>query len=382
MVTTASLNHIRLFYAAYFAAMGLILPYFPVYLAQIGLGASMIGVMTGLLTAAKVIAPPLLGHRLDQQNDRFVRRFLLAAALLAAVFALLMGIAHGLIMLALITLLFGICWSVILPLIDGLSISVSEAALADYGRLRAWGSLGFVLASLAGGIWLLGDTLSFSFPLVLAALMLITAFAVHGIPRLPQETATADPRTAFSTPFKLLLLLAFIMQLSHGAYYGFFSLYLNDAGYSGWQIGMYWVIGVIAEIVLMWLWTKPLQQAAPAYVVASCMFLASLRWLGIGLTTDVWLIFILQLLNAATFAAFHVVAIAWVKRLAPVGRHAAAQGWYSALGFGLGSTIGIMACGWIVEASGYAPAFYSCAAIALLGIPLSLLLPRHRHVTY
>jgi len=378
MVTAASLNRIRLFYAAYFAAMGLILPYFPMYLEQIGLGVAMIGVMTGLLAATRIVAPPLLGHRLDQQSATFVRRFLVAAALMAALCALLIGISHQMIIIALITLLFGICWSVILPLTDSLSVTVSEALLADYGRLRVWGSLGFVIASLAGGIWLPGDTLILGFPLALASLMLITAFAVNGFPSLTLPPAADIGHSGFSRAFMTLLLVAFVMQVSHGAYYGFFSLYLADAGYSGWQIGAYWVVGVAAEIVLMWVWTRPLQQAAPAYVFATCMALAALRWLGIGLSTDAVWLFALQLLHAASFAAFHVVAIAWVKRLSPDSRHAAAQGWYSAAGFGLGSMIGIMGCGLIVEAYGFSSAFYTCAGIALLGIPFSLLLPKHR----
>jgi len=376
MVTTASLNRIRLFYAAYFAAMGLILPYFPLYLEQSGLTASMIGFITGLLAASKVIAPPLLGHRLDRRSALFTRRFLVISAAIAAGCALLLSTTDQWFFIALLTLLFGICWSIILPVTDGLSITVSEAELANYGRLRAWGSLGFIIASLAGGIWLLGDHLNPRFPVVLALLLIITAFALHGFPSLPAHSSSDSNTSRFTRPLVLLLLVAFIMQLSHGAYYGFFSLYLADAGYSGWQIGLYWVIGVAAEIVLMWLWTRPLQQAAPAYICAACLLLAALRWLGTGLTTGFAILFFLQLLHAASFAAFHVVAVAWVKRLSPASRHAAAQGWYSAAGFGLGSTIGIMGCGWLVEAHGYAPAFYTCAIIALLGIPLALLLPR------
>jgi len=164
------------------------------------------------------------------------------------------------------------------------------------------------------------------------------------------------------------------MQVSHGAYYGFFSLYLSEAGYSGGQIGLYWVIGVVAEIILMWRWSKALQAAAPALVFTICLLLASLRWFGIALTTDPILLILLQLLHAASFAAFHVAAIAWVKRLSPDSRHAAAQGLFSAAGFGLGSTIGIMGCGLIASAFGFTTAFYLCALIALLGIPLCLLL--------
>ncbi|MDQ6992754.1 MAG: MFS transporter [Mariprofundus sp.] len=381
MVTTSSLNHIRLFYAAYFAAMGLILPYFPVYLEQIGLSAVMIGMITGLLAAAKVIAPPWLGHHLNHQSDITIRRVLVAASLLAALFALLLGVSHQLFAVALVTLLFGTCWAVILPLTDGLSVSISEAALADYGRLRVWGSLGFVLTSFAGGAWLMENNQITTFPWLLALLMLITAFATYGFPSLHSPTTAHDMSLPLlSRPFVLLLILTFIMQLSHGAYYGFFSLYLAQAGYSGWQIGLYWVVGVLAEMVLMWLCSRPLQQISPAWLFTICMVLAALRWFGTAITTDMnWLI-ALQLLHAASFAAFHVAAVVWVKRFTPDSLHAAAQGWYSALGFGLGGCIGIMGCGWIVELYGFSAAFYSCAAIALLGIPFSLLLPG-RHLT-
>ena len=372
MVTPASLNRIRLFYAAYFAAMGLILPFFPVYLAGLGLEVTMIGVMTGLLAAAKIVAPPWTGHLLERRPESWLQHFIMIASLLAAVAALGMGAPFGLYGLAVMVFLFGVLWAAILPLTDGISVSVSEAALADYGRLRVWGSIGFVATSLAGGIWL-ADTHIDAFPVALALLMLVMAFAARGFPRLTLPAGEESEEGApFSRGFYQLLGIAFIMQVSHGAYYGFFSLHLADAGFSGWQIGLYWVLGVLAEIVLMWRWSRPVQQTAPATIFTLCLGLAALRWLGTGLTIHPLMILLLQLLHAASFAAFHVAAIAWVKRLAPAGRHRAAQGWYSAAGFGLGSTVGIMGCGMVAEAWGYAAAFYLCAAVALCGIPLAL----------
>ena len=372
MVDQTSLNRIRLFYAAYFAAMGLVLPFFPVYLHGLGLDTAMIGFMTGLLALAKVAAPPWVGHVLDRKPQIWAHRFIIVSSWLAAVFAVMIGISDHPWILSATILLFGIFWAAVLPLTDGLSVSVSEADGADYGRLRAWGSIGFIVTSLAGGLWLSDANIS-SFPLVLAALMIVVAMASHGFPTLQHPPETEHGRAPFSGLFYILLAIGFIMQASHGAYYGFFSLYLADNGFSGLQIGIYWVIGVLAEIVLMWGWSKPLQKASPAWVFSICLALAALRWLGIGLTTDiVWLV-ILQLLHAASFAAFHVAAIAWVKRIAPNNRHAAAQGLFSAAGFGLGSTVGIMGCGLIAESLGYAMAFYICAAIALLGIPLAMM---------
>jgi len=379
MVTRQSLNRIRLFYAAYFAAMGLILPFFPVYLNGRGLDAAMIGLMTGLLALAKVFAPPWIGHTLDHQPEIRLHRFIVGASCMAAVTVIVIGLVINMYLLAAAILLFGIFWASVLPLTDGLSVSVSETNVADYGRLRVWGSIGFVITSLAGGFWLTGSNMA-AFPVVLAMLMLVLAFAAHGFPRLEPPPHSDSGQQAFSAPFYLLLAIAFIMQASHGAYYGFFSLYLADAGFSGWQIGLYWGIGVVAEIVLMWRWSRSLQHASPALVFSLCLFLAALRWLGIGLTTDAVLLVGLQLLHAASFAAFHVAAIAWVKRLAPDRRHGAAQGLYSAAGFGLGSTIGIMACGLIAGSMGFSMAFYVCAGVALLGIPLAFLLPKNAGV--
>ncbi|MFQ5345602.1 MAG: MFS transporter [Mariprofundus sp.] len=375
MVNRQSLNRIRLFYAAYFAAMGLILPFFPVYLDSLKLDAAMIGFMTGLLALAKIIAPPWVGHTLDRRPENRVPRFIIIASCIAAVAALAMGLTLNLYLMAMIILLFGILWAAILPLTDGLSVSVSESGMADYGRLRVWGSIGFIITSLSGGIWLVGTNMSV-FPVILSLLMLVLAFAARGFPGIqPPVNKYSDP-SKFSMPFYLLLAIALIMQASHGAYYGFFSLYLDEAGFSGWQIGLYWSIGVIAEIILMWKWSRPLQQLAPGFVFTACLLLAALRWLGTGLITDAVLLLGLQLLHAASFAAFHVAAIAWVKRLAPNTRHGAAQGLYSAAGFGLGSTIGIMGCGLIASAFDYSTAFYLCAGVAMLGIPLALLLPK------
>ncbi len=368
MVEAAALFRIRVFYAAYFAAMGLVLPFFPVFLADRGLDAVGIGVMTGLLAAAKVVAPPWLGRWLDRRGGIAARGFIVLACALAALAALALWPQLPAPGMAGVVLVFGVFWAVVLPLTDGLSVAVSEAELADYGRLRLWGSVGFVAASLAGGAWLAGR-MAHGFPLALAACMALTAWAAAGFPRWKEQRPDAGGHAPFPPAFLALLAVSLFMQMSHGAYYGFFSLALADAGYAGWQIGAYWVVGVLAEIVLMAFWTRPLQQARPARVFAACLLLAALRWLGLGWNLHPLWLTLMQLLHAASFAAFHVAAVTWARRLAPPGRQAAAQGWYSASGFGLGSAIGIMACGWIVAGWGYPVAFQACALVALAALP-------------
>lgn len=375
MVSSASLHHIRLFYAAYFAAMGLMLPFFPVYLSNRGIDVAMIGVLTGLVSLSKVVAPPMVGMVMDRRSN--MPRFVLVASLLAAVCAVSISWTTSVWSLALAIFGFGFLWAAVLPLTDGLSVVVSETALADYGRLRVWGSIGFVIASLAGGAWLAGRHMP-DFPYWLGTLLLVMAVAARGFPsHAVSGEMEAGGHGRFSTPFFVLIGISFLMQASHGAYYGFYSLYLLKIGYSGWHVAAFWVLGVIAEIVLMWSWSRPIQRAAPAWVLGSCLLLASLRWSGIAVAHVWWLLAGLQLLHAASFAAFHLNAVAWVRRLAPSHRHASAQGWYSSVGFGLGTTVGIMACGWLSELYGFPLIFLVCSGVALLGVPAAFALPRH-----
>jgi len=377
MVSHKSLQHIRLFYGAYFAAMGVILPFFPVYLAGRGMDVAAIGVFTGLLSVAKVLAPPVVGHALDAHPRP--ARFILFASLAAGLLVFCFPWATSDWFLAALVLGFGCLWAAVLPLTDGLSVAVSEAALVDYGRLRVWGSIGFVVASLLGGLWL-ADSQAVDLPYWLAALMLLIAYSANGFPERHVGGGEQGPHTGMMRGGLIWLLLAgFVMQASHGAYYGFFSLYLLQAGYSGWQVGGFWVLGVLAEIVLMWRFSRPVAGAAPGMLLSVCLLLAALRWLGLGMTTGLAWLLLLQLLHAASFAAFHVNAVTWVQRLAPEHRRASAQGWYSAFGFGMGSAVGIMGCGWIATQAGgtadFSSAFFACAVVALLGIGASLQLP-------
>lgn len=368
----AALAAICLFYAAYFAGMGLMLPYFPLYLAARDFDAVQVGLLVGALSLAKVVAPPLAGLALDRKGGG--RRFVAASMLAAALCMLVLPAAGTFAAVLLFVAIFGLLWAAALPAADGLSVAVSEAALADYGRLRVWGSIGFVVATLGGGV-LLADVRVYWLPAAMAVLLFATSMSALRFPAPPppdRRPSGAGKRGAWFA----LLATSFIMQASHGAYYGFYSLHLSALGFAGWQIGAFWTLGVVAEIVLMWGWSRPFAQAAPAWVLGGCLLLASLRWLGIGLSQAWWALACWQLLHAASFAAFHINAVTWVRRLAPAGRQVSAQGWYSASGFGLGTSVGVMACGWIIDQAGFTSAFYACAVIALAGLLPALRLPK------
>ncbi len=357
---------IRGYYAAYFAAMGLIVPFFPLWLQQRGIDVAMIGVMSGLLVAGKIVAPPLAGWLADRRPPGGLRMMVVAALLLAALVAAGWLVAMPLWLLAAAILLFGLLWAATLPLADQLSIAVSEAQQGSYGRLRAFGSMGFVLTSFGGGLLLAGERVA-ALPWMIALTLLLAAWAGVGFPSdSHHQTLARNPRhRPHRGLLRNLIVAGLLMQLSHGVYYGFFSIHLGAIGYASWQIGLFWVVGVLAEVVLMWRWSDRLHAAAPRWVLSICLLLAAVRWIGTAAVTAWWAIALLQLLHAATYAAFHITALVWVQRWAPMGRSAAAQGWFSSASFGVGASFGMVGGGWVISESGFTAAWWLSAAIAL-----------------
>ncbi len=351
---------LSLFYFGYFAAMGVLLPFFPLWLAARGLGAQAIGIVVAALSLAKLLAPLALRAVVDRRRIP-PGRFLVAGALAAALIALTWPSAQSGWALFLLVLAFGVCWASILPVADFAAFAAHERAQADYARLRLWGSLGFVAGSLvAGG----APALAARLPWAVAACLLLVAAAAAAAPDARPVRPRARPRLR---PLFGVWAAAFMMQCSHGAYYGFFSLRLADAGVQGAAIAGWWTLGVAAEIVLMAFWGARIQALPTRRVFAAAFLLAAVRWLGLALTVAPWALVPLQLLHAATFAAFHLAAIAAVQRLAGA-RAASAQGWHGAFGFGLGAATGTALAGTIAEQAGLAAAFAADAGVALLGL--------------
>jgi len=367
---------IRSYYAAYFAAMGLIIPFFPLWLQQRQVDVTKIGVMTGLLAAGKIVAPPMAGWLADRNPPGGLRMIIVAALSLAAFFCIIWLVIDPLWALSIAILLFGMLWAATLPLADQLSIAVSEARLDSYGRLRAFGSMGFVVTTFGGGFLMVGDGVAL-LPWWIALMLLLAAAAGFGFPqRSLYHTLTRSNHDAPNRHLlRSLIVAGLLMQLSHGAYYGFFSIYLSGLGYSSWQIGIYWVIGVLAEVVLMWRLSDRLHAASPKWVLSICLLLAAARWIGIASVEQWWLIALLQLLHAASYAAFHITALVWVQRWAPPGQSAAAQGWFSSASFGLGASLGMVGCGWVISQAGFTAAWWLCAAIALSALWMGRTMP-------
>jgi len=340
------------FYAATFLATGIQLPFWPVWLASRGLTASEIGVLLAAAIWVKVLATPAIGALADRTGGRRVLMGTLAAVALAAYVGLLS--AGSFWLLILLNLAALTAQSALMPLGDTITLAAARSEGLDYGRIRIWGSVSFIFASIASGAALASSSGEQVLPLVLGASTLVL-LACLGVPSIrPVEGAARTGgigAVARDPKFWIFILAASALQASHQIYYGFGTLYWRSLDFSDTTIGWLWAEGVLAEILLLWQGRRLLAWLGPIGLMVLGGTAGILRWSLAALT---WLPFIaaLQLLHAFTFGASHLGAMYFLSRTVPPSAAASAQSLYAALSSGLGGGLVMGIAGVLYSAFG------------------------------
>ncbi len=338
------------FYAAAFLVTGAQLPFWPVWLSARGLGAKEIGTVFAAAIWAKVIATPAIGALADRLGRRRVMG-MLAATALAAYMAL--WPAAGFWPLLALNLVALTAQSALMPLGDTVTLAWSRSEGLDYGRIRVWGSLSFIFASLAGGVVLAHSSAERVLPLVLGASALLL-LACRGVPSLDSPRGAAAARRARGAGlrgvagdprFWIFVATASALQASHQVYYGFGSLYWRSIGFSQTTIGWLWAEGVVAEIVLFWQGRRLLPHLGPAGLMALGGVAGVIRWSLAGLVVSLPAVAAVQLLHALTFGATYLGAMHFLSRTVAPSAAASAQTLYAAVSSGIGGGIVMMAAG-------------------------------------
>ena len=356
------------FYFFYFAYLGAFAPFFALYLNSVGMSAVEIGMLMALPQLTRILAPHLWGWLADRSGRRMqVVRWSGAAGTLVfmGVFA---GESFALLCVVLFVMMF--FWSAALPLVEATTLSHLGDETARYGRIRVWGSVGFIAAVVAVGylldffnpravLWVIAG---------LMACMLLLSCVVTEAPAVPHPD---DDRTVWHVvrqPAVIAIVAASaLMAAAHGPYYTFYTIHLVDHGYSKSLAGWLWALGVISEIGIF-VWMSHLYRAFTLrQILIVSTLLAALRFVVIGWGADsVWLLLAAQTLHAASFGAFHAAAIGVVHKLFR-GRHQArGQAIYGSLAYGLGGAVGGLASGYAWGGLGAGPTFTLAAGCALL----------------
>ncbi|MCJ2033724.1 MFS transporter [Methylobacterium sp. J-068] len=370
-------NAVRLsvLYAVVFVEIGIAMPFMPVWLNALGLDPTVIGALLALPIAIRIVATaPLVG--LIDRGVPARRILLLGSLVLAGTYALMpAGAALGWPLLAALIAINAMAAAPLVPSIDYMTLgAVRRSARLDYARIRMSGSIGFLLANLAGGAALgaMGERLAV--PLLLTVLALIAATVarfnrVDAPASAPRHPDAGRPRL----PGVLWLAIgaAALIQSSHAAIYAFGSIHWSAHGIPASWIGILWAIGVASEIVLFALVGRlPSRWRGPFVLLALGGSAALLRALGMAWLGDrLGPLIALQVLHGLTFGATQLGAMAAVSRFAPDGARGRAQGTVSSAG-ALASASATLLTGAAYQAGGGPLTFALMAPLALAGLCL------------
>ena len=356
------------FYFFYFAYLGTFAPFFSLYLESVGLKPFDIGVLMALPQVTRIIAPHLWSWLADRSNARVaVVRVtgLIGTTTFLAIFA---GTSFTLLFVTLFAMTF--FWSAALPLMEATTLTHLGDETTRYGRVRVWGSVGFVAAVVAVGHLLDSVRLSIGPVLVLAMMVSMLAFACV-VPEARPTVHEDEPpfgRVLLKPEVIGLILGGAFMSAAHGPYYTFYSIHLVGEGYSKGATGWLWALGVICEIGIF-VWMPRLYRAFTLrqILIASFAF-AVVRFLVIAwLAQSFVALLFAQVLHAATFGSFHAASICYVHKLFRGRLQARGQAIYGSVAFGFGGAIGALVSGSLWESAGAGLTFSFAAACAAVG---------------
>lgn len=357
----------------YFAGIALFNPYAPLWFKELGFSTLLIGAVASLQSWTRVVAPYGWGWWADHGGGR-VRLIRLAAAIALA--------GAGGFFFARGEWAVAACTAALF-LANGAIVPLSEAALAArlsadggfdasrYGRVRVWGSIGFVVSVVAAGALLqrLGIAV---FPLLLCALyalLLVVALRLRGGGADAAPTTAPPPvlpvlrRPAVAWFFASVALTV----LAHTALYAFFSLLLDARGYPKSAVGALWAVSVLVEIVFFWFQGQALGRFDPYRWLQWAGLASALRFALTAAGDSTALLVAAQSLHALTFAGHHAASIVLVSRHFPGALRTRGQALYSVLGYGVPGVLGGLAGGWVAEHHGLATVFWLAAVAGLAG---------------
>lgn len=354
----------------HFALIGAFSPFLALYLADRRFTVEAITVLMTVPQVMRIVAPPFWGRLADRSGQ--------ALALLRA------GAAGSLLCLMLLSIAQGLFWPVFAclaaltfcmgahgPILESMSLQLAAGDAGRYGRLRIWGSIGFLLSVVLCGIWL--ERIGIAVLPWLCATMAAASLVLLWL--LPARRTSGAPRRGLGVRRRLrepaligFFVAAFLMIAAHASLYAFLSLFLERHGYNRAEIGALWAVGVLAEIGLFWWQRRVFARFPAASLLRFSMWIAVLRFGLVGLSGGHPAIIVpAQLMHAVTFGVHHSAVMGMLHHWFGPERQASAQAVYSGVGYGLGGAVGTLAGGWLWTTWSPASVFIGAAVAAALG---------------
>jgi PPP family 3-phenylpropionic acid transporter len=368
------LRRYAVFYFCFYAALGAYTPYVARFVDHLGFSGFVAGGMLGLWYASRIIAPPLWSRAVARSPRP--GHWLLAGCVLASVGFASFASVSSVTGLFAAMVFFGVFYNAVMPQFEAMTLGALAGETEGYGRLRVWGSVGFLVVAGSygalldawGEAWFVWATLPWFALMVWAA----WPFRHEARAASPPGEARVAMRPLWRRPgVRSLLVLALIVQAGFGAFYVFYTLHLRAHGHDGLAVGLLWVVGVAAEILLFWWAPGLIRRHGVHRLMALCLGLTVARWAVVALfASSMPLMLLAQSTHALGFALFHACLMQRMAALFPGHEASAGQGLLYGFSSGLGGVIGALFAAVLWEWQGGVAAFLGGAALTALALGL------------
>ncbi len=356
------------FYFFYFALVGTVVPYLGLYLQHLHFSAAQIGSIAAIMMVTRVVAPMLWGWLSDLTGRRL--GVIRLGSLCACISFVGMLWQTEFFWLAMIIACYSFFWNAVLAQYEVITLGFLQGVTHFYSRIRLWGSIGFIVSVVSLGYWFDWRSVA-DLPVVAMLLLLSIWFSSLTIrePRPLCKSKQADVgvwQVLRSRSLQSFLLASFLLQLSFGSYYTFYSVYLESLSYPQGTIGVLWGLGVLAEVLVFWIMHQLIRRFSLRRLMLATLAFTVLRWCLIGgYAQSLGVLVFAQLLHAFSFGTAHAVSIEWVRRFFRGPVQGQGQALYSAASFGAGGALGALISGWVWDTSPMLSFAISAVAAAL-----------------
>lgn len=357
------------FFFAYYGFVGAFTPYASLFFAERGMTAAQIGVLMSLMQIMRIFGPNLWGWVADHTQKRVTVLRVTAVATLIAFSGMFFGqiFTHFLLVMVAINTFA----SAQGPLSEALMLSEMRGDLTHYGRLRLWGSVGFIaLVTLAGQLldWQ-GIELMPWIAFAMLALVLVASLRMRETPQAHAHEDSPSVTALLMRPeVSAFFVSTFLMIAAHASLYVFYSLYLAQLGYSKTVIGLMWSLGVVVEIGFFFYQAPIFRHIGVQKLMLASLLIAVVRFLMIGFCAQslFWLL-VAQVLHAATFGVHHSASVMTLQRWFSGPLQARGQALYTSISYGLGGTLGGLVLSAFWDRFGAQAVYFGAAVFALGG---------------
>lgn len=378
------------FWFLYLMGLGIFFPYYGLYLRQnLGLRGTQAGLVLAVIPLVGLLTQPLWGQLADRTGSRRLVLAVVSAGL--AVVHGGLGLADNFSAALVGTALLAIFSTAVMPLATAVSLAgLAQDGGQSFGRVRMWGTLGFLVAVVSFPRFLArSDDLALGplswhglgqmFPVISCFGFLAAAMALR-LPRSPAlslRSRRGDVRRLLSHPPAIRLLA--VVVVAHICLQGpinIFPMFIASRGGDASSISEMWIYMLILEIPLVAFSGQTLRRLGPRGLLLGGLLAEGIRWTSCSLIENLEVIRVAQLLHGVGVAGIIVGAPLYLEQAVPPRLRATGQALISSAGFGAGAIVSITASGWLFEHVGpTAPFAAAGVGLFLLGLLLFRVLP-------